>query len=43
MAASERVEKYSKENVVVAPSILSANFATLGQEVQAIDRARSNR
>lgn len=26
-------------NTLIAPSILSANFATLGEEIQAIDKA----
>jgi ribulose-phosphate 3-epimerase len=28
-----RVDKFSKSDIIVAPSILSANFATLGQQV----------
>ena len=28
-----RVDKYSKSDVIVSPSILSANFAKLGQQV----------
>lgn len=36
--ASSRVDRHSKEDIVVAPSILSANFSKLGEEVQAIDK-----
>lgn len=39
LAASERVDQHSKDDIVVAPSILSANFSKLGEEVQAIDKA----
>lgn len=31
--ASSRVDKCSKDDIMVSPSILSANFAKLGEEV----------
>lgn len=31
--ASARVDKYSKSDIIVSPSILSANFAKLGEQV----------
>jgi ribulose-phosphate 3-epimerase len=31
--ASARVDKFSKSDIIVSPSILSANFAELGDEV----------
>jgi ribulose-phosphate 3-epimerase len=37
--ASSKVDACDKNSVVVSPSILSANFATLGAEVQAVDKA----
>jgi len=36
---SSRVDKCSKSDVIVAPSILSADFAKLGDEIKAIDEA----
>ncbi|KAL4443571.1 hypothetical protein ABPG75_011308 [Micractinium tetrahymenae] len=33
------VDSFSKDDVIVSPSILSANFAKLGEQVQAIDKA----
>ncbi|PSC72390.1 ribulose-phosphate 3-chloroplastic-like [Micractinium conductrix] len=33
------VESFSKDDVIVSPSILSANFAKLGEQVKAIDEA----
>ena len=36
--ANARVNKFSKSDIIVAPSILSANFAKLGEQVGA--RAR---
>ena len=37
--ASSKVDACDKNSVIVSPSILSANFATLGAEVQAVDKA----
>jgi len=37
--ATARVDKFSKNDIIVSPSILSANFATLGEEVRKIDEA----
>jgi len=37
--ATSRVDRSSKSDVIVAPSILSADFANLGNEVKAIDEA----
>ncbi|KAK9821405.1 hypothetical protein WJX74_010351 [Apatococcus lobatus] len=37
--ASSRVDRCSKDDIIVSPSILSANFATLGAEVKAVDEA----
>lgn len=31
--ASARVDRYSKSDIIVSPSILSANFAKLGEQV----------
>lgn len=31
--ASSRVDKYSKSDIIVSPSILSANFSKLGEQV----------
>ncbi|KAI8477419.1 MAG: ribulose phosphate-3-epimerase chloroplast precursor [Monoraphidium minutum] len=39
VAASSRVDKYSKNDIIVSPSILSADFSKLGDEVRAIDQA----
>lgn len=36
---SSRVDTFSKSDIIVSPSILSANFATLGDEVRAIDQS----
>ncbi|KAL4447312.1 hypothetical protein ABPG77_007345 [Micractinium sp. CCAP 211/92] len=33
------VDSFSKDDVIVSPSILSANFSKLGEQVQAIDKA----
>eukprot|EP00898_Chlorokybus_atmophyticus_P001286 jgi/Chlat1/2158/Chrsp17S02735 len=38
-AMTARVDRSSKDNIIISPSILSANFAKLGEEVQAIDKA----
>jgi len=37
--ATSRVDQFSKADIIVSPSILSANFAKLGEQVQAIDEA----
>ncbi|GBF90919.1 hypothetical protein Rsub_03774 [Raphidocelis subcapitata] len=37
--ATSRVDRYSKNDIIVSPSILSADFARLGEEVKAIDQA----
>jgi len=37
--ASSRVDRTPKTEIVVSPSILSANFSKLGEEVKAIDQA----
>merc|ERR1719238_1779015 len=34
-----RVDKFSKDDIIVSPSILSAVFANLGAEVKAVDEA----
>lgn len=39
VAATSRVDKYSKNDIIVSPSILSADFSKLGDEVRAIDQA----
>ena len=31
--ATKRLDKFSKKNIIVSPSILSADFAKLGDEV----------
>lgn len=36
---ASRVDKFSKSDIIVSPSILSANFAKLGEQVKAIDAA----
>lgn len=36
---ANRVDSFDKSNVMVSPSILSANFSRLGEEVRAIDEA----
>ncbi|KAJ4900316.1 D-ribulose-5-phosphate-3-epimerase [Raphanus sativus] len=35
--ATARVDKYSKSDIIVSPSILSANFAKLGEQVKAVE------
>lgn len=37
--ATSRVDKFSKKDIIVSPSILSANFANLGDQVKAVDQA----
>ncbi|EFJ18403.1 hypothetical protein SELMODRAFT_228435 [Selaginella moellendorffii] len=37
--ASSRVDKFSKKDVIVSPSILSANFSKLGEQVKAVEAA----
>ncbi|XP_042496254.1 ribulose-phosphate 3-epimerase, chloroplastic [Macadamia integrifolia] len=37
--ASSRVDKYSKSDIIVSPSILSANFSKLGEQVKAVEVA----
>ncbi|XP_056175074.1 ribulose-phosphate 3-epimerase, chloroplastic-like isoform X1 [Syzygium oleosum] len=37
--ASSRVDKYSKSEIIVSPSILSANFSKLGEQVKAVELA----
>lgn len=37
--ATSRVDRYSKNDIIVSPSILSADFARLGDEIKAIDQA----
>ncbi|XP_022137645.1 ribulose-phosphate 3-epimerase, chloroplastic [Momordica charantia] len=37
--ASARVDKYSKSDIIVSPSILSANFSKLGEQVKAVELA----
>ncbi|XP_043704841.1 ribulose-phosphate 3-epimerase, chloroplastic [Telopea speciosissima] len=37
--ASARVDKYSKSDIIVSPSILSANFSKLGEQVKAVEVA----
>eukprot|EP00878_Enallax_costatus_P000533 GHUV01000628.1.p1 GENE.GHUV01000628.1~~GHUV01000628.1.p1 ORF type:complete len:268 (+),score=87.46 GHUV01000628.1:143-946(+) len=39
VSASHRVDRYSKNDIMVSPSILSANFSKLGEEIRAIDQA----
>jgi hypothetical protein len=34
VTASHRVDRFSKNDVIVSPSILSANFAKLGEQVR---------
>lgn len=36
---ASRVDKFSKSDIIVSPSILSANFAKLGEQVKAVDDA----
>lgn len=33
VSATHRVDRFSKKDIIVSPSILSANFATLGADV----------
>uniref|UniRef100_A0A0D3FEB9 ribulose-phosphate 3-epimerase n=1 Tax=Oryza barthii TaxID=65489 RepID=A0A0D3FEB9_9ORYZ len=37
--ASSRVDKFSKNDIIVSPSILSANFSKLGEQVKAVEVA----
>ncbi|CAN1312454.1 Ribulose-phosphate 3-epimerase, chloroplastic (Fragment) [Linum perenne] len=37
--AMSRVDKFSKSDIIVSPSILSANFAKLGDQVKAVEMA----
>ncbi|KAL6559519.1 hypothetical protein OROGR_004636 [Orobanche gracilis] len=37
--ATSRVDKYSKNDIIVSPSILSANFSKLGEQVKAVELA----
>ncbi|KAI3944932.1 hypothetical protein MKW92_003559 [Papaver armeniacum] len=37
--AMSRVDKFSKSDIIVSPSILSANFAKLGEHVKAVELA----
>ncbi|GAB4821452.1 hypothetical protein N2152v2_008498 [Parachlorella kessleri] len=37
--ATNRVDRFDKKDVIVSPSILSANFSKLGEQVKAIDEA----
>lgn len=37
--ASSRVDKFSKSDIIVSPSILSANFSKLGEQVKAVEQA----
>ncbi|KAF5734684.1 Ribulose-phosphate 3-epimerase chloroplastic [Tripterygium wilfordii] len=37
--ATSRVDKFSKSDVIVSPSILSANFSKLGEQVKAVELA----
>lgn len=39
--ATSRVDRCSKSEIMVAPSILSANFARLGEQVRAVYRPPS--
>jgi ribulose-phosphate 3-epimerase len=39
VAANARVDQHSKNDIMVSPSILSANFSKLGEEIKAIDQA----
>ena len=40
--ASSRVDRFSKSDIIVSPSILSANFAKLGEQVKAVELAGSD-
>ncbi|XP_073139582.1 ribulose-phosphate 3-epimerase, chloroplastic [Henckelia pumila] len=37
--ASSRVDKFSKSDIIVSPSILSANFSKLGEQIKAVEAA----
>ncbi|KAL3639525.1 hypothetical protein CASFOL_017432 [Castilleja foliolosa] len=37
--ATSRVDKFSKSDIMVSPSILSANFAKLGEQIKAVEFA----
>jgi ribulose-phosphate 3-epimerase len=37
--ASSRVDRFSKSDIIVSPSILSANFAKLGEQIKAVEVA----
>lgn len=37
--ASSRVDRFSKSDIIVSPSILSANFSKLGEQVKAVELA----
>ncbi|KAK4750439.1 hypothetical protein SAY87_003921 [Trapa incisa] len=37
--ATSRVDKFSKTDIIVSPSILSANFSKLGEQVKAVELA----
>ncbi|KAJ9560050.1 hypothetical protein OSB04_005210 [Centaurea solstitialis] len=37
--AGSRVDRFSKSDIIVSPSILSANFAKLGEQVKAVELA----
>ncbi|NP_001333814.1 ribulose-phosphate 3-epimerase, chloroplastic [Solanum lycopersicum] len=39
VTASSRVDKFSKSDIIVSPSILSANFSKLGEQVKAVEQA----
>ena len=39
VSANAKVDACDKNSIIVSPSILSANFAKLGEEIQAIDKA----
>jgi ribulose-phosphate 3-epimerase len=36
---ASRVNRFSKDDIIVSPSILSANFARLGEQVKAVEEA----
>ena len=38
VSANAKVDACDKNSIIVSPSILSANFAKLGEEIQAIDK-----
>lgn len=37
--ASARVDRFSKSDIIVSPSILSANFSKLGEQIKAVENA----